>query len=283
MPLALAGGFFQRFSLVILLFVAVGVILFSFARPGTGEELRAQATDIMAPGLSVISQPITSVSSLISTLANVTELRAENERLKAENEKLRQYQTAAMRLEAENKGLRGLLKMKADPARRVVTAKVIADVGGPFVRNVIVTAGSDDGVRSGLVALAEGGLAGRVISVGKHSSRILLINDVNARVPVLTEVSRIRGMIAGDNSPELQLTQLPPDADIKAGDHLITSGAGGIYPPGLPVGAVAISERGAVRITPVANLGRLEMLQIIDPGTPADLLSPEAVPGAGNP
>lgn len=276
MPLAPAGGIIQRFSFALFIVVAIGLLGLSFIQPTFGERLRAEVTDMFAPVLSFVASPVRSVSGVISSIANVTELRAENERLQTENARLREYQAAAMRLEAENKGLRGLLNMQADPAQQVVTARVIADVGGPFVRNVIVTAGQRDGVRAGLVAMAEGGLAGRVISSGSNSSRVLLINDINARIPVLLETSRIRGMVAGNNTPELELVHLPPGATVKAGDRLVTSGAGGLYPPGLPVGAVMDVKDGHVRVAPLANLEQLEVLQITDPGTPHDLLTPEA-------
>lgn len=282
MPLAPAGGIIQRFSFTFFIVVAVGLLALSFVQPTFGERLRAEVTDVFAPILSFVASPVKSVTGAISSVANVTELRAENERLQAENSRLREYQTAAMRLEAENKGLRGLLNMQADPAQQVVTARVIADVGGPFVRNVIVTAGQKDGVRAGLVAMAEGGLAGRVISSGTNSSRILLINDINARIPVLLEGSRVRGMVAGNNTPELELMHLPPGAQVKAGDRLITSGAGGLFPPGLPVGAVMDTKDGKVRVVPLANLDQLEILQITDPGTPKDLLTPESTQPLAN-
>jgi len=270
------GGFFQRFSFVIMLATAGGLLLLSVANPALGEKIRTRVTDAFAPLLSTVAEPISTVTETIATLGRLTELRAENERLLAENARLRQYQTAVMQLEAENKGLRGLLNMAIIPEQRLIVAPVIADAGGPFMRNIIVMAGSDKGVRQGLVAVANGGLAGRVIAAGSHSSRVLLINDLNARVPVLLERNRQRAMIAGDNGPELRLTEVPPDTTVKVGDRLMTSGVGGIYPPGLPVGVITRIEDNDVRVEPIADLGRLELVQVIDPGTPEDLLSPES-------
>lgn len=270
------GSLFQRFSFVIMLVAAGGLLLLSLVNPSLGERLRTQVTDAFAPLLGTVAEPVASVTNAIATLGNLTEMRAENESLRAENERLRQYQTAVMRLEAENKGLRDLLNLPLVPEQRRIVARVIADVGGPFVRNVIVLAGANEGVRSGLVAIAGGGLAGRVISTGNNSSRVLLINDINARIPVLMEDSRQRGMVAGNNGPELLLTQLPPETQAKVGERLITSGVGGILPPGLPVGVVSAVDGSDIRVEPIADLGRLELVQILDPGTPPDLLTPEA-------
>lgn len=266
----------QRFSFLIMLVAAAGLLLLSVLRPELGENVRTKVTDAFSPILSMITQPVSDITATIATLGSLTELRAENERLLAENVRLRQYQTAVMQLEAENKALRDLLKMPLTPDQRRTVAPVIADAGGPFVRNVIVMAGERQGVRTGLVAVAAGGLAGRIISAGAYSSRVLLISDINARVPVLFERSRQRGMVAGDNGPELRLTELPPDTKVQVGDRLLTSGVGGIYPPGLPVGVVSKVEADDIRVEPIADLGRLELVQILDPGTPPDLLSPES-------
>lgn len=270
------GSLLQRFSFVIMLAAAAGLLLLSLINPELGEKIRTQVTDAFTPLLSTVAEPVSSTTNAITTLGSLTEMRAENERLRAENERLRQYQTAVMRLEAENKGLRDLLNLPLLPEYRLTVGRVIADVGGPFMRNVVVLAGTNHGVRSGLVAVAGGGLAGRVINAGRHSSRVLLINDLNARVPVLLEGSRQRAMLEGNNGPELLLTQLPPETQAKVGDRLITSGVGGIFPPGLPVGVVSSVNGSDIRVAPIADLGRLELVQILDPGTPPDLLTPEA-------
>ncbi len=280
------AGLAQRFPLPLMLIFVAGIFVLSLLQPRLAEGVRTRVTDAFAPLLATVAVPVASATNFIATLGNLTELRAENERLLGENERLRQYQTAVMRLEAENKGLRDLLKMQADPAQRQITARVIADVGGPFMRNVVIMAGTQEGVRDGLAALAGGGLAGRVVSAGNRSSRVLLINDINARVPVLLEGSRYRGLAEGDNSPQLRLTSLPPDVVPTVGERLITSGVGGIFPPGLPVGVVSRIENGVVRVEPLADLGRLEMVQVLEPGTPPDLLSPESahvLPGAIRP
>lgn len=270
------SGLLNRFSFILLILAALGLLMLSLVKPVVGDSVRSRMTDAFAPALGLIAEPIAKVTATITTLGHLTELRAENERLAADNRHLREYQTALMRLEAENKGLRDLLKMPSDPAQRLITARVIADVGGPFMRNIVVLAGSSQGLRNGLVAMAGGGVAGRIVSAGSNSSRVLLINDINARVPVLIESNRQRAMLAGDNSATLNLIHIPPDVRVKTGDRVITSGVGGLYPPGLPVGVVTSVEGGLVRVQPLAELDRLELVQILDPGTPADLLSPES-------
>lgn len=123
---------------------------------------------------------------------------------------------------------------------------------------------------------------GRVVSVGKSSSRILLIDDINARVPVLLESSRTRAMVFGNNTPTLRLAHVPPGVALQVGERLVTSGVGGIYPPGLPVGVVSkVAADGTIEVEPFADLGRLEFVQIIDSGLSAEALLPEQAAGAG--
>jgi rod shape-determining protein MreC len=109
--------------------------------------------------------------------------------------------------------------------------------------------------------------------VGFRASRVLLLTDINARVPVLIERTRDQAVLSGDNSPMPELRYLPRDVDIKIGDRIVTSGAGGAFPPGLPVGEVADVSNGHYRVQPLADLARLEYLRLVNyalPGILAD-------------
>ena len=125
-----------------------------------------------------------------------------------------------------------------------VTARVVADAGGPFVQTVMVNAGADQGVVNGMAAVNERGLVGRVIEVGRRSARILLLTDFNSRIPVMVEPSRDQAILAGDNSREPGLMFLPLNPRLSVGDRVVTSGRGGVLPPGLAIGVVsAIGEQ----------------------------------------
>ena len=111
----------------------------------------------------------------------------ENIRLAEENERLLGWQQVALRLSAENAELRDLAKLVPEPAISFVTARVIADSGGAYARSVMVNAGRDNGVARGQAAMTGEGLVGRVAEVGSRAARILLITDLNSRVPVVVE------------------------------------------------------------------------------------------------
>ena len=170
----------------------------------------------------------------------------DNLRLAEENERLLGWQQVALRLSAENAELRDLSKLVSEPAISFVTARVIADSGGAYARSVMVNAGRDNGVARGQAAMTGEGLVGRVAEVGSRAARVLLITDLNSRVPVVVDGTRQRAILAGDNSARPSLRYVDAGGTIRIGDRIVTSGQGGVFPPGLPVGVVAgVDSEGA--------------------------------------
>jgi rod shape-determining protein MreC len=200
-------------------------------------------------------------------------IRAENAALRADNERLLHWQLVARRLEAENDALREALRLVPDPSERFLTARVIGDQGGAFVRSVLVNAGRREGIAVGQAALASTGLAGRVAQAGQRSARVLLVTDMNSRIPVMVGSERARAVLAGDNSKQPSLAYLSPRARVNPGDRVLTSGHGGVFPPGLPVGIVAAVREGVVRVQPYIDGDRLEFLRLVDYELPGILLS----------
>lgn len=259
-------GFAHRFAYVFLLAAALGILLLGKADPLVFQRARTTVTDMTAPILDALSRPAVTVSHIIAEARELSRLRDENNILRAENERLLKWQNAARTLLAENRELRGLLGFSADPDASSVTARVIGDSGGAFVRSVLVNAGAREGVTKGNAALSGSGLLGRVAEVGERSARILLINDLNSRIPVVVERSRERAILAGDNSVTPRLLYLPSQTKIQIGDRIVTSGHGGVFPVGLPVGVVtSITEEG-VRILPFADATNIEYVRLMDFG-----------------
>ncbi|MCC7017039.1 MAG: rod shape-determining protein MreC, partial [Rhodospirillales bacterium] len=190
----------------------------------------------------------------------------ENAVLRAEVEKLRQWESAARHLEAENESLKTLLKWAPPPEATFVTARVIADTGGTFVHSMIVGAGTRDGVKKGLVVMTGDGLAGRIAAVGNHSSRLLLLTDLNSRIPAIVERTRTRAILAGDNTDRPRLIYLSDGGAVAVGDRIVTSGHGGVFPPGLPIGVVTSVAEGGVLVRPFVEQARLEFVRVVDFG-----------------
>ena len=253
----------QRFAFVLLVGSAFALMLLGRFDNSAVERARLGIIDAFTPILDVVSRPVSAANAVVRDIGELIELRTELARVKEENERLLQWQTVARRLEAENAAFRSLLSAKIETSSFVVAASVVADAGGPFVRTVILNAGRRDGVAKGQAVVNAEGMVGRIAEVGERSSRVLLLSDLNSRVPVVNERSGQRGVLAGDNSEWPQLVFLPNQAQVQPGDPIVTSGHGGLLPPGLPIGIVASTGDGGVRVQPLVNWHRLEFVRVV--------------------
>lgn len=272
----------QRFAFLALLLLSAGLIVLGKVDAIFIERGRAVVIDLMAPALEIVAQPLSSLKQAVATVDGWFRLDAENRALREENERLRAWASTARRLAIENATYRELLHVRAEPEARFVTARIIAEGGGPFVRTIVVDAGGDAGVKAGQIGLSGTGVVGRVLAAGVESSRLLLLTDLNSRVPVALEGAGARGVLEGDNSAMPRLSYLPAGIKVHPGDRVVTSGLGGMFPPGLPVGAVETVSNGIVRIRPWVRFDKLDFIKIVEydaePGT-----IPDPVPPAGAP
>ncbi|MGH7014136.1 MAG: rod shape-determining protein MreC [Stellaceae bacterium] len=255
----------QRLTLPFLIFISALLAVLGKADVLLFDHMRVVLADAFAPVLQVAGEPIVSVSKAIGTVEDVVSVYRQNQELKLENQRLLQWQDAARRLESENAELRNLVKFAPQGASSSVAAQVIADSGGAFLRNILVNVGRRDGVARGQPALTGDGLVGRVIELGDRTARILLLTDINSHIPVVVEGTHERAMLNGDNSDQPRLVYIQPKTRVKPGDHIVTSGSGGVFPPDLPVGVV-VSVNDVTRVEPYADLARLDMVRIVDYG-----------------
>ena len=254
----------QRFAYLFLLLGAVGLMVVGKADVVLVERLRVTVIDATAPILDFLSHPAAKVAYAIEDVRQLWDLRQEMTRLQQENERLLRWQQSARQLEAENVRLRELLNVVAEPGQRFMTVRIIADTGGAFARSLLVNAGLRDGVRKGQVAMTAQGMVGRVAEVGERQARVLLITDLNSRIPVMIESSRERAMLTGDNNLRPRLQYLGTNVRIEVGDRIVTSGHGGAFPPGLSIGVVAPATDWEARVQPFVDLSRLEYLRLVD-------------------
>jgi rod shape-determining protein MreC len=254
----------DRIALAGFLMIALGLVAIERSQPDFASRARGAASDLAAPILDLLSEPSAATARAIDGVRELGSLREENARLRDEVARLMQWQTVARRLDAENQELRALMNLAPDPRVRFVSARVVGGSGGAFVRSVLIAAGTSDGVAKNQPAITGDGLVGRVMEVGARSARVLLLTDINSRVPVYVERTRLRAVLAGRNSDQMVMTYLPPTADIVVGDRIVTSGQGGVFPPGLPVGAVTAIAGGEVRVQPFVNAESMEYLRLVD-------------------
>jgi rod shape-determining protein MreC len=271
----------QRTAPPLLILLAAAIVLLGKADQTMFDSLRVRMTDDAAPVLDVLSRPLGAVTTAVERVRGVVTMYQDNLRLTEENERLLQWQQAALKLSADNRDMRGLLKVVPESAVSYVAARVIANSGGGYVRTVMVNAGSENGVARGQAAVAGEGLIGRLTEVGSRASRILLVTDLNSRVPVVVQRSRANAVLAGDNSERPRLAYASEPDAIKLGDRVVTSGEGGVFPPGLPVGVVAAIDQGGARVEPFVDLSQLGYVLLVDYGLAGGL--PQPAPVAAKP
>ncbi|MBC8339449.1 MAG: rod shape-determining protein MreC [Rhodospirillales bacterium] len=267
-------GLASRFAYAGLVAVAIGLMVLGKIDVLMTDSFRAQVTDAVAPVLDALSRPAEAMNRAVDQVRELSQLRQENARLRDNQGRLLQWQTAARNLEAENKALRELLNFKTGPEPSFITARVIADTGGAFAHSLILNAGSREGVVRGQAAVTGLGLAGRVAGVGARSARILLVTDLNSRIPVVVGDTRTRAIMAGNNTNQPKLIHLPSGESVQIGDRVVTSGHGGALPPGLPVGQVTMVNENGIKVRPFVERTRLEFIRLLDFGLAGILEGP---------
>jgi len=256
----------HRFALIVLVVAAFAAMLIGKADTVLVENARVLALDLASPALEAIARPVAVANRTIADLKEFATLREENARLREENTRLLAWQTAARRLENENTRMRELANFREGPEASFITARIVGDSVSAYVRGALLNVGRKAGVAPGQAVVTGEGLAGRVAEVGDNSARVLFVTDVNSHLPVQVERTRERAILAGDNSALMRLTLAQTLQGVQRGDRIVTSGHGGSFPVGIPVGEVVQTESGSVKVRPFADFSRLEFVRVVDYG-----------------
>ncbi len=258
-----------------LIAAAFGLILLAKADALLAYRARMALADGLAPIYAVLSEPLGQVRAVVNAAGALWDVRDENLRLRDENERLRRWQSIALALDAENQRLKANLRWIPDPAPSYITARVVADAGGVYARAVLLSVGPNHSVVKGEIALDERGLVGRVTEVGERTARVLLITDLNSRIPVILENSRARAILVGTNGPRPRLVYWSEGAVPAEGERVVTSAEANAFPANLPVGTVHYSTSNVPEVEPAAMLDKLEIVRIFDYGLQG-IVPPEA-------
>jgi rod shape-determining protein MreC len=264
------GGY--QLPLAVLFVLAVALVLIGKAQSSLFDRARAHVTDWMAPGLEVVHKPFDWVSSWWDNLGDTFNVHEENVRLKAENARLKQWQTYAVTLQARVKRYQLLLHAVPDPALSSVLAHVIGRAKRPFLETMILDAGKAEGVKPGQAVIDTRGMIGRIFLAGEHTSWVILLSDLNSRIPVISEPGHAQAILTGDNAKAPALETLAQGAVVHEGDQVVSSGDGGILPPGLPIGTV-VADGGGFRVALLADPASTQDVEVVDFKNPIEMPS----------
>ncbi len=248
-------------ALVCVLLVAL-VLLWRIDNP-RAERLRAAIVDRVVPNFEWALAPVTGAGRLVEDFRGYARVYEQNQDLRRELQQMKAWREAAIQLEQENARLLDLNAVRLSPELTYVTGVVLTDSGSPFRRSVLLNIGGDDGIMDGWAAMDGLGLVGRIAGVGERTARVLLLTDGNSRIPVTIQPSGRRAILAGDTTAAPALDFVEDADDVRAGDRLVTSGDGGVFPPDLAVGEVVRGADGRLRARLAADMSRLEFLRVL--------------------
>lgn len=175
-------------------------------------------------------------SNLTASTETLSELKVENEKLTAKVAELTEAEKTAERLQA-------LVGLKSTYNLQSTAARIIGTAGDAWSRTVTIDKGSSSGFATGMPVCNSGGVIGQIIEVSATTSTVRLITDENSGVSAMIQSTRAQGTLKGQPDGSLKLEYVPADADVKEGDIVITSGLGGVFPKGLPLGTVTSVEK----------------------------------------
>lgn len=254
----------KKSAVVLLFFIAFIMMLFNKTDSVLVDKTSSIATDLFSPVVELLVVPARLVSGALNYAYDFKNIRDENKKLREENRELIVKSSRAEALEIENRLLGNLLNYIPPKGASFSVARVVAEEGNAFSHALIAYTAGNKTIKKGQVVLSDSGVIGRVERVGAVYSKILLITDINSKIPVMVEKSRIRGILSGDNTSLPKLIFTPLDSEPVIGDKIVTSGVAGIFPPGLPVGKVVSTEKNDIKIKPFGNLDRIEYVRIVD-------------------
>ncbi len=241
------------------------------------EALRSVLSTLVYPLQVAVDLPIQAGNWLAEYLSSRHRLIAENARLRENQFLLATKLEKFADLEAENRRLRSLLDSSAKVGERVLVAELLSVDMDPYSRRIVLNKGSRDGVEAGQSLIDSNGVLGQVVHVAPFSSNALLITDPSHALPVQNHRNGLRSLAVGTGPLNLlELAHLPNNADVRIGDTLVTSGLGGRFPAGYPVGRVVSIERNrgrpfaTVMVQPSGRLERNREVLLVWPAESTD-------------
>ncbi|MBX7249153.1 MAG: rod shape-determining protein MreC [Caulobacteraceae bacterium] len=218
---------------------------------------------VAAPAGGVLSAPVRWTGRGSDWISGYFFAVSENRKLKKQLEEMQALRDANIALKNTNDRYERLLGIRTEPAIRMATARAVSESRGPFANARLIDAGSRKGIRIGNPVVNEHGLVGRVVGVTSGVSRVLLLTDVASRTPVLVDRSDARAILVGDGGRNPRLEFIRGQGTIKAGDRIMTSGDGGVFPRGLPVGVAAKGIDGRWRVKLFSDAGAIDYVRIL--------------------
>ena len=230
----------QKFSLLTLLFLSILVLVLSNFNYKIINIIKIGINEAVYRSSFLISIPENKIKKINTQIENHLEIYDNYKKIESELENLKQKKLSDDFLKLENNKLRKLINesIKSDE----ILAKVLTDKESPFLKSIVLNKGSKDKVKIGMAVMDEVYLVGKVIEVNYTNSRVLLLSDLNSKIPVLLEPIGMQAVVSGTGKEygKIQYTKEKYKSEIKTKEIIVyTSGLGGLFKPGLPIGKIS--------------------------------------------
>jgi len=239
----LQRGAKQKFSLFVLILVSIGIFSLDNINLKPVKILRGLINDGIYRISAISSSPIKFSSSTKDFIVDHIFLYEENEKLKLELQELKKQKLKTSYLETENKKLQEIVSLDRNSKFITVGAKIMLDKNSPYLNSAIINKGSNSKISLGMPVLSKGNLIGRIVEVNFFSSRILLLNDLNSRIPVVITPNGDQAILTGAGKRKPILEYLPENFQISDNNMVYTSGKDGILTPGISIGEIYNEEK----------------------------------------
>ena len=237
----LKRGIQQRFSLFVLVVLSVILLFIEKIETKPLDYLRSFVKDVIYRSSVVVSFPTKGLKSAADTVGKHMDLYNKNVELKQENIKLKANTSNSNFLKFENQQLRKLIDEDIALSTNLVSSRVMLDKQSPYLNSFIINSGTNKKIKNGMAVLDGKNFIGRIVDVNFFSSRVLLVSDLNSKIPVIIEPSGHHAILSGHGKNEITLEYLPENHTVQSGNEVYTSGKEGIFSPGIPIGEVKMS------------------------------------------
>lgn len=249
----------RRFFTFILILISCYLLYFS--APYVSKTLLEVSGRVLSAGSLIVQGAVQTSQKISGRLAYFKNLEAENMRLKLELASLEAIKQQKAEEHLENIGLKKLLNVVKEIKHSLVTAKIIGASLTPFVNSITIQSGQNDGINNNDIVRGKNGLIGRVIEVSDNYSTVMLVNDHNSRIPVITGDSKNRGILARQGD-QLKVIYLQENHNVQEGEKVYTSGDGRIYPKGIAVATITAIEADAAIAENIENISDLDFVVV---------------------
>ena len=252
----------QRFSLIGLIFFSVGLLIISKINLPVTNYLKITLNEIVYRSSFIISVPEKKIQDITSKIKD--HLNVYNDYLLVKKElktiQTKKYETQF--LQEENKRLKKTINEYIYNSQELV-AKVLIDKNSPFLKSIIVNKGSKDNVKLGMAVLDGSYLVGKVVEVNYSTSRALLVSDLNSKIPVGIEPGNIQSILSGTGKQNGKIEYLESEISIDNESVIYTSGSGGLFKPGIPVGIYNKKDTEEQTVTFFSKLSQLTFVKLV--------------------